>query len=38
MIAAVSGTGQMRYMAIVGRFNADVFIKFLKQVVNSHEL
>ncbi len=24
MIAAVSGTGQMRYMTIVGRFNADV--------------
>ncbi len=27
----------MRYMTITGRFNADVFIKFLKQIVNSHE-
>ena len=37
MIAAVSGTGQMRYMTIIGRFNADVFIKFLKKIVNSHD-
>ena len=37
MIAAVSGEGQMRYMTIKGRFNADVFIQFLKQIVNSHD-
>ena len=29
IIAAVSGEGQMRYMTIKGRFNADVFIQFL---------
>ena len=34
MTAAVSGTSQMRYMTIVGCFNADVFIKFLKQIVS----
>ena len=37
MIAAVSGNGHMRYMTIQGRFNADVFIKFLRQIVNSHD-
>ena len=37
MIAAVSGDGHMRYMTIPGRFNADVFIKFLRQIVNSHD-
>ena len=37
MIAAVSGEGHMRYMTITGRFNADVFIKFLKQIVASHD-
>ena len=37
MISAVSGEGTMRYMVINGRFNADVFIKFLKKLVNSHD-
>ncbi len=37
MIAAVSGEGDMRYMSITGRFNADVFIKFLRQIVKSHD-
>ena len=37
MIAAVSGEGHMRYMTIPGRFNADVFIRFLKQIVSSHD-
>ena len=37
MIAAVSGEGHMRYMSIPGRFNADIFIKFLKQIVSSHD-
>ena len=37
MIAAVSGDGHMRYMRIPGRFNADVFIQFLKQIINSHD-
>ncbi len=37
MIAAVSGEGDMRYMSITGRFNADVFIKFLRQIEKSHD-
>lgn len=37
MIAAVSGEGYMRYMTIPDRFNADVFIKFLKQIIDSHD-
>ncbi|WP_245662857.1 IS630 family transposase [Endozoicomonas arenosclerae] len=37
MISAVSGEGHMRYMTIPGRFNADIFIKFLKQIVSSHD-
>ena len=37
MIAVVSGVGRMRCMAIAAHFNADVFIKFLRQIVNSHD-
>ncbi|PJE77890.1 hypothetical protein CI610_03181 [invertebrate metagenome] len=37
MIFVVSGEGHMRYMTISGRFNADVFIKFLKQIVSSYD-
>ena len=37
MIAAVSGEGHMRYMTITVRFNADVFIKFLKRIIASND-
>ena len=37
MIAAISGEGHMRYMTITGCFNANAFIKFLKQIVASHD-
>ncbi|WP_269077850.1 IS630 family transposase [Endozoicomonas montiporae] len=37
MISAVSAEGTMRYMTIPGRFNTDVFICFLKQLVTSHD-
>ena len=36
MISSISGEGYMRYMTIPDRFNADVFIRFLKQLVRSH--
>ena len=35
LIAAISSEGHMRYMTMQ-RFNADVFIKFLKQILRSH--
>ena len=35
LIAAISSEGHMRYTTMQ-RFNADVFIKFLKQIVRSH--
>ena len=35
LIAAISTEGHMRYV-VMQRFNADVFIKFLKQIVRSH--
>ena len=35
LIAAISSEGHMRYMAMQ-RFNADVFIKFLNQIVRTH--
>lgn len=38
MISAVSGEGTMRYMTINGRFNAGMLIKFLKQLVRSHDV
>ncbi|WP_079253905.1 IS630 family transposase [Endozoicomonas arenosclerae] len=37
MISAVSGEGTMKYMTIPGRFNADVFIRFLKQLLKGHD-
>ena len=37
LISAVSGEGTMRYMTISGRFNADQFIRFLKQLVRTHD-
>ncbi|USE36051.1 transposase [Endozoicomonas sp. SCSIO W0465] len=37
LISAVSGEGTMRYMTINGRFNADQFIRFLKQLVRTHD-
>ena len=35
LIAAISSEGNLRYMTMQ-RFNADVFIKFLRQIVRSH--
>ncbi|OED43136.1 hypothetical protein ACH42_10950 [Endozoicomonas sp. (ex Bugula neritina AB1)] len=37
MISAVSGDRHMRYMTILGPFNVDIFIKFLKHIVSSHD-
>ena len=37
LISADSGEGTIRYMTINGRFNADQFIRFLKQLVHTHD-